>query len=57
MGLGFLLLYVILNSELFMLWFETGMISRVVFYLAAGIAWLLTLFLDGEFMRTVYMQI
>ena len=57
MGLGFLLLYVFLNSETFMAWHKWGMLSRIVFYLAAGIAWVFILFFDGEFMRTLYLDI
>ena len=57
MGFGFILLWVLLNSESWMAWFKDGMLSRIVFYLSAGLAWLMVLFFDGKFMRTVYLDI
>jgi hypothetical protein len=57
MGVGFLLLWVFLNSETWMAWHKDGMLSRIVFYLAAGLAWVMVLFFDGEFMRTVYLDL
>ena len=57
MGLGFLLLWVLLNGESWVAWYKDGFLSRITFYLAAGVAWLMVLFFDGEFMRSIYLDI
>ena len=51
MGGGFALLWVALNSASWVALYKDGFLSRITFYLAAGVAWLMVSYFDGEYMR------
>jgi len=57
MGGGFVLLWVLMNSNSFVFMYKDGFLSRIAFYLSAGIAWLMVSFFDGEYMRSIYTDI
>jgi len=57
MGGSFILLWVLLSDKTFVGWFRDGFLSRVTFYVAAGMAWLMVSFFDGPYMRTVYTDV
>lgn len=57
MGGGFALLWVLLNKQSWVYSYKDGFLSRITFYLAAGAAWLMVSFFDGEYMRQIYTDI
>ena len=57
MGGGFALLWVLLNKQSWVYTYKDGFLSRITFYLAAGAAWLMVSFFDGEYMRQIYTDI
>ena len=57
MGGGFALLWVLLNKQSWVYSYMDGFLSRITFYLAAGAAWLMVSFFDGEYMRQIYTDI
>ena len=57
MGGGFALLWVLLNKQSWVYSYKDGFLSRITFYLAAGMAWLMVSYFDGEYMRSIYTDI
>ena len=57
MGGGFALLWVLLNKQSWVYLYKDGFLSRITFYLAAGMAWLMVSYFDGEYMRSIYTDI
>lgn len=57
MGFGFVLLWVLLNGNSFVTLYKDGFLSRITFYVAAGMAWLMVSYFDGPYMREIYRDV
>ena len=54
MGFGFVLLWVLMKGNSFVSLYMDGFLSRIAFYISAGVAWLMVSYFDGPYMREIY---
>ena len=51
------MLWIMMKTNSFVFRYLDGFLSRITFYLSAGMAWVMVSFFDGKYMREIYTEI